>query len=493
MDIEWSPLAIDRVLELAEYIALDKPDVAMQWASDIFDSTEKLSEHPRLGRIVPEIQEVEYSELIEGNHRIIYFIGVSKIQVLAPKVTEPGALMERIKLDEAENLLDSVISLVDATAPKPAWIAAPPPLPILNGDPNHFSRGAEDVEITKIENLLDRFAETSAVSGHEGPIRAMVHSAMPAWAKKIAQTDDIGNIWLDMGPRNGKATVFIAHMDEVGWEIEAIDEKGIISLKRLGGVVTTAWEGQPALLQLNSATGAQSPATVEQLKGVYLSRNKPMEKQPERVNAWFGMDGVALKAAGVTVGMAMTGYKEGHRMGRYRYSSRGLDDRVGIAALLIVLKDFNPETLNHRVIFAWSVQEEVGLFGAKALAERYGWTSKRVYSIDTFVSSDTPLESPHFAFTPLGSGPVLRSIENTSMIKPDELDRNRLIANKSGIPLQIGLTQGGTDGTAFTFWGVPNAGLSWPGRYSHGPAELADLRDVVGLVKLIRSLAVAKP
>jgi len=46
MEIEWSPLAIERVIEMAEYIALDKPDVAIQWASDIFDSTDKLREHP---------------------------------------------------------------------------------------------------------------------------------------------------------------------------------------------------------------------------------------------------------------------------------------------------------------------------------------------------------------------------------------------------------------------------------------------------------------
>ncbi|SMN15185.1 Death on curing protein, Doc toxin [uncultured Candidatus Thioglobus sp.] len=82
MEIEWSPLAIERVIELAEYIALDKPDVAMQWASDIFDSTDKLMEHPRSGRIVPEIQEDDYRELIEGSYRIIYLIGVSKISVL---------------------------------------------------------------------------------------------------------------------------------------------------------------------------------------------------------------------------------------------------------------------------------------------------------------------------------------------------------------------------------------------------------------------------
>ena len=82
MEIEWSPLAVERVIEMAEYIALDKPDVAIQWASNIFDSTDKLKEHPRLGRIVPEIQEDEYRELIEGNCRVIYLIGEHKISIL---------------------------------------------------------------------------------------------------------------------------------------------------------------------------------------------------------------------------------------------------------------------------------------------------------------------------------------------------------------------------------------------------------------------------
>jgi len=82
MEIEWSPLAIERVLELAEFIALDKPEVAIEWASDIFDSTEKLIKHPKLGRVVPEINDEEYRELIEGNYRVVYWLGASKISVL---------------------------------------------------------------------------------------------------------------------------------------------------------------------------------------------------------------------------------------------------------------------------------------------------------------------------------------------------------------------------------------------------------------------------
>lgn len=178
-------------------------------------------------------------------------------------------------------------------------------------------------------------------------------------------------------------------------------------------------------------------------------------------------------------------------MGSFRYSSRSLDDRVGTSSLLMALRQIDVEELDHRVIFGWTVREEGGLRGAAALAELFKNRTRRVYSIDTFVSSETPLESPHFAYVPLGQGPVLRSIESASMATPYELDRNKRIAADAGIGYQFGLTQGGTDGTTFTIYGAPNAGLSWPGRYSHSPAEIADLRDISELIDLIQAMAEA--
>jgi putative aminopeptidase FrvX len=86
---------------------------------------------------------------------------------------------------------------------------------------------------------------------------------------------------------------------------------------------------------------------------------------------------------------------------------------------------------------------------------------------------------------------VLRAIENSG-VSPDR-ERARVVeaAARAGIPLQLGLTQGSTDGTQFTFWGTPNQGLSWPGRYSHSPGEVLDLRDLTRLTDLIVAVAMA--
>ena len=424
---------------------------------------------------------------------VLESVGVESIIMIAPQVSDPGALMERITLAAAEGLKADLVRTVNPFSVIPDWVEAPVPPEAVNDDFARWGSHQNRNSLMEAAAVLDQLAELSAVPGHEGPVRYLVYNGLPDWARELAQVDDMGNLWVEMGPAESEATVFVAHMDEVGWEIADIQPNGIVNLTRLGGVVTTAWEGQPALLQIDPFSDVDSVAEPEMLRGVFLTRSNPEQKRPETVQAWFGLDAEQLSAAGVDEGMGITGYKQGYRMGPFRYGSRSLDDRVGTSALLLAIQELDPAELEHRVIFAWSVREEGGLRGAGQLARRFGMASRRVYSIDTFVTSDTPLESPHFAFAPLGKGPVLRSVENSGLAVPLELDRNLSIAEDAGIEVQLGLTQGSTDGTAFTFFGAPNAGLSWPGRYSHSPAEIADLRDIAELVDLIVVFARAEP
>ena len=82
MELEWSPLAVQRVVDIAKYIAMDKPTVANDWAIEIFDFVEKLIDFPQLGRVVPEINDKNYREIIKGNYRIIYRVGLNNISIL---------------------------------------------------------------------------------------------------------------------------------------------------------------------------------------------------------------------------------------------------------------------------------------------------------------------------------------------------------------------------------------------------------------------------
>jgi toxin ParE1/3/4 len=74
MRIVWSPLALERVEDIAQYIAEDKPSAAVEWVEGIFDTVERLSDFPESGRVVPEVGGRRIREVIFGAYRIIYSV-----------------------------------------------------------------------------------------------------------------------------------------------------------------------------------------------------------------------------------------------------------------------------------------------------------------------------------------------------------------------------------------------------------------------------------
>jgi len=82
MRIIWSPLAVDRASEIADYIAQDKPSAAEKWIDMVFSKVERLKSSPEIGRILPEINASQFRELIYGNYRIIYRIETKQISIL---------------------------------------------------------------------------------------------------------------------------------------------------------------------------------------------------------------------------------------------------------------------------------------------------------------------------------------------------------------------------------------------------------------------------
>ncbi|MBC7896887.1 MAG: M20/M25/M40 family metallo-hydrolase, partial [Cytophagaceae bacterium] len=336
-----------------------------------------------------------------------------------------------------------------------------------------------------LETQFMRLSDLPGVPGHEWRVRDEILRALPAWARSRTEVDTAGNVVIALGPERD-SIAFIAHMDEVAFEVERIMPDGRVTLRRMGGVVLQSWEGVPAYLHFDRVgTGSVPPP----LRGVFIPRDSARTKVPAALVAWFGMDSSQLVHAGVRPGLGITAYKRAERLAGTRITGRGSDDRTGSTALLAALGRIDPARLTRKVFLVWSVHEEGGLNGARAFGNRAGAGLRRVYSIDTFVSSDTPLETPHFAYAPLGAGLVLRGLDDGSLAPVAERERILRIARAQGIPIQVGTTQGATDGSAISPWGAPNVGLSWPGRYSHGPAEVLDLKDVAGLARLIAAVA----
>jgi putative aminopeptidase FrvX len=400
--------------------------------------------------------------------------GLTSLTILAPRVRFAGSLVETVELSDAEKLF--------AAVDKAAGVSIEPKRRYVSFS-LHTTRTPRQDPLSVTANLLKSLADVPSVSGHERPIREAIIALLPAWARKLTRTDNEGNLILEVGP-DRDPLMFIAHQDEVGFEVTNIASDGTVSLRTRGGLFPSLWEGQPALLHLDRAGEAPLP-------GVFVPRDTATGKQPEALTAWFGMDAAGLKKRGVSNGLSVTAFKSATRLGGTRFTARALDDRAGSTALVLAARRITPATLKRKIIFAWSVREETGLEGAIALAKHYGSSVKRVYSVDTFVSSDSPVESTRFAYAPLGRGAVIRGLDNSAVAPLPELDRILNIARSNAIPIQVGATNGGTDGSDFVRYGVLHVSLSWPGRYSHSPVEVLDLRDLQALEKLIYSIAIA--
>jgi putative aminopeptidase FrvX len=396
-----------------------------------------------------------------------------------------------VRIADADSLLAKVITASGAPPIGAGWLALGQPAarPDTATVVAERTSGAEQVIHDSLAAVLTLLADLPGAPGHEWRVRDAIRERLPAWARSRASVDEEGNLIVGAGP-NRDTSVFIAHLDEVAYEVDGLLADGSVSLVRRGGVIPSAWEGQPALLHFDvSENGSVAPP----MPGVFVPRDTATLRAPSGVlTAWFGLDSSAMVARGVAAGSAVMGHKRGMRLGDTRFTARGLDDRAGSLALLRAVQRLDPERLAHHVIFVWSAAEESGLVGASALAMRLGPTVRRVYAIDTFVSSDTPLEEPTFAYAPLGGGPVLRALDDGIAASREERDRIARIARRAGIALQVGTTHGSTDATAFVARGALGAGLSWPGRYSHSPAEVLDLRDLAALVELIGAVMVER-
>jgi putative aminopeptidase FrvX len=383
----------------------------------------------------------------------------------------PGTLVETVRERD-------IAALVNAVATASGVRAGAPPTVLRDVQGPPAAATGRD-SLSAVADVIARLCDTYGASGHEAAVREAVRSMIPK--RYTSSVDTAGNLLVAVGP-DRDTTVFIAHLDELGFDVVGIDHDGVVTLKPLGGFYSSLWEGQPALLH--------TPAG--QRTGVFVPRATATGKQPDTLTAWFGVDSAELmRGAGGTAALWITGIKHSARLGATRFTNRAIDDRAGLTALLLALADIDPARLDHKVIFAFSVREETGLDGAAALAADLGPTVRRVHAVDTFVSADSPLETGRFAIAPIGDGAVVRALDNSSATPPAEIDRVRRIAAAERIPLQVGVTNGGNDGSQLVRYGAVDVPLAWPLRYSHSPAELIDLADVHALARLVAALAMA--
>jgi putative aminopeptidase FrvX len=343
-----------------------------------------------------------------------------------------------------------------------------------------------------VEQLLQGLVEVHGASGHEAAVRDTIKDQLPRWAKP--ETDDSGNLVLRLGSASPGAKtpriLVVAHMDEIGFEVKSIAKDGRLEVEWLGGGEDRYFAGHAALVHSSNTT---HPAVME----LPNSWDQPGFQWPAGPKSALRVD-VGARAPeevaqlGIQPGDWVTIPKKYRQLVGTRANGRSFDDRVGCAALVSAVWALGPNLKDRDVTLVWSTGEEIGLVGAAALAKRLaaeGRVPEYVFAVDTFVSSDSPLESKRFADAPIGKGFVIRAVDSSNIVPRDLVEKLIGLARRNQIPVQYGVTGGGNDGSAFVRYGSVDIALGWPLRYSHSPGELIDTRDVEALAHIIAVIA----
>ncbi len=382
-------------------------------------------------------------------------------------------------------------------------------------DSMSYTPSGTSVKLPKNESILRALVESYGMSEHEGPVREEVLKQLPAWAKP--ETDKAGNLVLHFAVaktlKKAPKILFVAHMDELGYAVRAIAADGRLEVQSRGGGITEFFSGHAVLV--HSEKGMR-PGVIELPAGwdqpnfewprggaaaaAAIAAEGAPGPRPTRVDVGARTP-LEVAQLGIKVGDSITIPKKYRKLFGTRANGRSFDDRMGCAALVSAAWALGvtpkggqaaPKGLPADVTFVWSTGEEIGLVGAKAVADRLaaeGATPDYVFAVDTFVSSDSPLESKRFADAPIGKGFVIRAVDGSNITDRAQVDKLIQLAKKNQIPVQYGVTGGGNDGATFLRHGAVDIPIAWPLRYSHSPGEVIDTRDLDALARIVAAIA----
>ncbi len=330
--------------------------------------------------------------------------------------------------------------------------------------------------------LLKALSEAAGVPGREERVREILRREGQALFDEIS-VDPLGSL-IGIKRAASKPRVLLAcHIDEIGFYVRHIEDKGYLRLQNAGGFDTRNLLARRVLVQTSSGEdliGLMNPGG----RPIHIAKEEDKKKVPEMseffVDLCLPADEVKKK---VRIGDPVTLVHPFDAIG-HCVTGKCMDNRVaGFVALEAIRKTKNPK---YEIIFAATVQEEVGCRGAGPAA--YTHEPDIAIAIDTTLCCDTPGIPEDERVTQQGAGAALTIMDSMTISNRSLIDEFEKVAKQREIPFQLSiLPRGGTDAGPMqrSRGGFRTMTLSVPTRYIHTVTECIHQRDLQSAIDLL--------
>ncbi|ERN52350.1 M42 family metallopeptidase [Alkalihalophilus marmarensis] len=337
--------------------------------------------------------------------------------------------------------------------------------------------------------MFKTLTELQGAPGFEHDVRKFVRGELEKYSDEIVQ-DRLGSIFgVKKGAAEGPVVMVAGHMDEVGFMVTSINEKGLIRFQTLGG-----WWSQVLLAQrvqimtdagpVIGVIGSTPPHLLEESQ-----RKKPMEIKHMYID--IGADDKEdAKKIGIKPGQQIVPVCPFTPMANdKKILAKAWDNRYGVGLSIELLKELQNEKLPNTLYSGATVQEEVGLRGAQTSAQMI--KPDIFYALDASPANDAT--GGKDAFGHLGKGALLRILDRTMVTHRGMREFILDTAETHNIPYQYFISQGGTDAgrVHMSGDGVPSAVIGICSRYIHTAASIIHIDDYAAakelIVKLVKS------
>ncbi|MHA1520199.1 MAG: M42 family metallopeptidase [Promethearchaeota archaeon] len=342
------------------------------------------------------------------------------------------------------------------------------------------------------ENIIEKQRKLTSligVAGREDEVRNFIYSEIKSFVD-TAWIDPLGNVLAEKKGSNpeGLRIMLDAHMDEVGFMIRYIDEKGFIRFTPMGGIDKRLYPGSK--VEILTEAGKRITGIIG-MPPPHITSPKDREKSPDHYGLFIDIGVNSRKEAlnrGIDIGstgVLSADFEYLPDLGIMR--GRGFDDRTGCNVLLQVAKLLaESEPIGNTICFSFTIAEEVGARGAKVAA--HSLNPDIGIAIENTIAADVPGVPPDKNPTSLNHGPAFTAADGGTIYDARILKHLQKTAKDLDLPYQYKLPAfGGTNAGAFHVLnkGIPAACVSVPCRYIHSPLAQNYVSDVVAVVQVL--------